>query len=145
MANEPDDPAHNAGTLTLCPLPATASSEPVDIVTRPRKDVSIGQQRAELVRERVRRKVTRISEYALAGAEIDDEGEAPADWNKTKARVARDARRPVKDRPYYLEASFKLAEAFVKADAGRQTPSLNAEVMNVYVDQRVYPTRDVKE
>ena len=146
MAQDQGDTPPPAGTLTLCPPPGQEEIPPAELVAKPRQSMTVGQQRAQRTLERVRRRAARISDYVLAASEIDDDiEERPEGWSPHKFRVARDSRLPAQRSPAYLNHAMRMAEAFAKADAGRQAQSLNAQVMNVYVDQRVYPTRDVKE
>jgi hypothetical protein len=95
---------------------------------------------------KVRRKVDRIVSSMLKGAEIDDESPKPEGWKDVEYRVAKDARRPANKRPFYLEVASRARETYQRLEAVKKAePTLNAQVMNVYVDQRVYPTKDVKE
>ncbi len=98
------------------------------------------------IETRLSHRASQVVAYAIDGARIDDEGPAPASWNATHVRVARDARKPLKQRPYYLELAARASESFRKADSARDaSPTLNASIIQIRVDQRVYPTKQVKE
>lgn len=111
----------------------------------------VGQKERALIavqrmHHRIRKKSTRILNYALSGAEIDDDSPKPADWSETKYRVARDARKSLKERPIYIQLAAEQHKTYVQADAQKDAaPSLNANVVNVYVDRRTYEVKEVKE
>jgi hypothetical protein len=94
----------------------------------------------------VSKKSLEIVSFALDGAKIDDDGPAPKGWNSHHERVARDARKTAKQRPSYLDIAVKNLELTRKLEEHSDAPpSLNASIINVYVDQRIYPVKPIKE
>lgn len=86
-------------------------------------------------------------------AEIDDPdpdtglpAPAPREWTERERRVARDARKPLKQAPGYLAMCQRIHESYVRADAHReQEPgALNVTVMNLTVNQVAYPVKELK-
>lgn len=99
------------------------------------------------IQRKVIRKAARIVECALAAGEIDDQGKdvetglRPKGWSPKKLNVAMDARRTLKDRPYYLEVANRNHETHQRLEAARErpeVPQLNASVMQVNISQHVY-------
>ncbi len=141
------------GEVDVIPMPrgsggAVNSYTPPYAKNPPSQDLTQRQRDLALVKrvdDKLKRKVTRIIDHALSGADIDDGVTAPPEgWSKTKFRVAQDARRPLRDRPYYLDLARSVKESYAKADSNAPTsPSINATNVNVYVDQRSYEVKDV--
>jgi hypothetical protein len=125
-------------------LPPVPPPPPLATTYTPRSEranVAIAQMHAK-----VRKKSSKIVYYAMAGADIDDDSPKPEKWTERKYRVAKDARKPLKERPIYIQIALENHKAYVAGDAHKEAqPQLNANVVNVYVDRRVYETKEVKE
>lgn len=107
---------------------------------------AISWRNAKMVEERIKRKSYNVVHDAMCAADIDDDSPKPEGWSDRRYRVAKDARKGAKERPYYLEMATKIREGFARLDAMRAEPGdLNANVINVYVDQRTYPEKEIKE
>jgi hypothetical protein len=140
--------------VELLPPPYQAEEGAVSI-SETKSTLSIGKSRGEMaislkngkaVEERIKRKAQTIVHDAMCAADIDDKGAKPEGWSDRRYRVAKDARKGAKERPYYLEMATKIREGFARLDAMRAEPmDLNANVINVYVDQRSYPSKEIKE
>jgi hypothetical protein len=135
--------------------PSYQAAEGAVAVSETKSTLAIGKSRGEMamslkngkaVEERIKRKSQTIVHDAMCAADIDDEGAKPEGWSDRRYRVAKDARKGAKERPYYLEMATKIREGFARLDAMRAEPmDLNANVINVYVDQRSYPSKEIKE
>lgn len=109
-------------------------------------ELAMSLKSARTVEERIKKRAYNIVNDAMCAADIDDDSNKPDSWSDRRYRVAKDARKGAKERPYYLEMASKIREGFARLDALRAEPAdLNANVINVYVDQRSYPTKEVKE
>ena len=83
---------------------------------------------------------------ALGGADIDDDSPKPADWTDRQYRVAKDARRSLKDRPIYIQVALENHKSYIASDAVKEAaPALQAQLVNIYVDRRTYEIKEVKE
>lgn len=113
-----------------------------------------GVNAAKAIQRKVIRKAAKTVEYALSGADIDDDGRdvetgtRPKGWSARKLNVAMDARRTLKDRPYYLEVAARNHETHQRLEAARErpeVPALNAAVAVVNVQQHVYQVLELPE
>lgn len=141
--------------FTATPAPATTSEKKLAA--------------ARKVDSRIRKRAERLVEMELLGAEIeddfierDDETGAvlgrkpppkPAGWTEKQFRVARDARRPNKERPGYLTTAANIHKAYMQIDAAKGTsdaPPLNVNVAaaTVHIHQygaQNYPVKELKD
>jgi hypothetical protein len=114
---------------------------PLSVISRSQR----GMAAAMKLHDEIRLGSSKIIKMALDGSRIDDDSPKPAKWKDRHYRVAKDARKPLKERPIYLQIALDNHKAYIAADSNKDmNPQLNANVVNVYVDQRVYDVKDVK-
>lgn len=87
------------------------------------------------VDDRIRTRATRIVAESLLAADIDDDAAKPEGWSDREYRVARDARKPMKQEPGYLQRATRILESYKRAESEvPAVPLLNADV-KIYVRQ----------
>lgn len=119
-----------------------------------------GLAAAKRIDRKLRRKVERIALHELAASEIEDfevdeNGQPvpvkrPEGWSETKFRIAKDGRKPKRDRPGYLDSAQRILSSYQAQDAAKQAteaPALNVvyvakvEVNNSYA----YPVQEISD
>lgn len=101
--------------------------------------------------ERIRARATSILEAALRAPELADlpetpPGAIPDGWTKKTLRIAADATNSMKAAPAYLGMAQRIHESYRKAESDKPAaPTINAEVVQVQVNQFNYPRRRLTE
>ena len=107
---------------------------------------------------KIRRKATDIVLSALMAPELAEHdpdavknaiaGTAPLlpGWTRKRMRIASDAQNSMKSAPAYLAMAQRVVESYKKAEAEVHEPRLNAEIVQVQVNNTYnYPSRVIDE
>jgi len=149
----------DAPALSRLPIPATKSPAETNLVQRSEKKLTPRQQAAiDVVKradEKVKRRAERVINAAFKASQIDDDGMLvreddplkPKGWTATEWNIAKDARKPDKQRPGYLGMYQRVWESYRRADAeNKPAPVLNADIkFYVHNEVRQYVVRDVTD